>query len=663
MNQPSAKALILVVEDNDDVRDIITIYLRRNGYAVAEAGDGIAAINALKSVKPNLILLDVLLPRLDGIEVLKRLRDSDSVKHVPVVMMSAVLQTRDLKSETARLNVHSFLQKPFQMRTLLEHVEQGLDIEPQVQQAFPQVTPQAQADRRAEKRLQMTRQNLISPGKLEEHPVPEILHAIFVELRTGRLQICSGTTEKRVFFQNGMPVYAESSIPEETLGAHLVRRGQISEEQHRSASTEMTRSGRHFGEVLLKLGLLGPHDLFTEIEFHLTDKVISTFAWHEGTYHFEDGDSWKDDVIVARMKPGRILLDGVQRFWTSIEVQRWLRITDMSRTFPLDASPYSEEQLGLSTQETRILQLVRRGLAVGDIVRKVRDLNLVTSTLYALYVMEHLGFVLSTKATASDSGSTDNTDSKRSKGEHAKALLAEYLKFRTADYFKLLGVPRDATAEEITAAFEKRQQRYHPDALIGIDSGLVHEKIEELYVRIHNAYQTLINQDMRQRYLKQLDDNVPDAQMTPRTKTGRFSTIRNKTEDVLLFEEGFSLLRGGDYKQAYDLFKQASEISPKPRYEAHEVWVAYLIDPAEQKSKTEQVLMKLHSDNPNDALYPYLLGNLALREKDSKRAITFFDRAIQIDPQHIDSARQLRILRMRQGTSEVSGLFDFLKKK
>lgn len=663
-----AKALILVVEDNAEVRDVITIYLRRNGYAVAEAADGVAGLEAVATLKPSLVLLDVLLPKLDGIEVLKRLRSADSSADLPVVMMSAVLQTRDLQAETARLNVSSFLQKPFQMRTLMDHVDAALNVPRKSADNVDPAKPTAAArdDWRAERRLQMVRTALPLQGSLSDIPVPEILHGIFVESRTALLQICSGTIDKRVFFQNGLPVYAESSIPEETLGSHLVRRGRISKEEHDTARSEMTRTGRHFGEILLKLGLLGPHDLFTELELHLTDKVISTFGWFDGTFRIQDGDSWKEDVIVARMKPGRILLDGLQRFWTPANVQRRLRITDDSRTFPLDSSPYSEDQLGLSTQETRIMQMVRRGLTVGEIIKQIGELNLATSTLYALFVMEYLGFVLSTRQRTQATGRPEPSsasDLRDTREERSKALLAEYLKFRTADYFKLLGVSREASPEEISASFKERQRRYHPDTLVGIDTGLVHEKIEELFVRIHNAYRTLIDPSARARYLQQLDDKEEGAPMTSSTKTGRFATIKKKAQDEILFEEGFALLRNGDVDRAHELFLQAEQISPKPRYTAHRVWSAYLIDPVGKKQDAEKALARLRKENPEEALYPYLLGSLALREKDGKRAEFFFDQSVRIDPQHIDSARQLRILRMRQQTSEASGLFELFKRK
>ncbi len=80
--------------------------------------DGMTALESFGRLKPDLIFLDVLLPRLDGIEVLKRLRSTEDGRNVPVVMMSAVLQIRDLKAETARLNVTSILQKPFRKGAL-----------------------------------------------------------------------------------------------------------------------------------------------------------------------------------------------------------------------------------------------------------------------------------------------------------------------------------------------------------------------------------------------------------------------------------------------------------------------------------------------------------------------------------------------------------------
>ena len=77
----------------------------------------------------------------------------------------------------------------------------------------------------------------------------------------------------------------------------------------------------------------------------------------------------------------------------------------------------------------------------------------------------------------------------------------------------------------------------------------------------------------------------------------------------------------------------------------------------------KQLLKKLHKDNKKDPLFSYLLGNVALREKDAKQATAYFELAVSIDPQHIESSRQLRILRMRQKGSELSTIFQRFKKK
>ncbi len=658
MGSSTAKALVFVVEDNDDVRNVIAIYLRRNGYAVAEASDGIKAIESLSRLYPDVILLDVLLPKLDGIGVLNKIREQATTKNTPVVMMSAVLQTRDLKSETAKLNVSSFVQKPFQMRTLLENIERAMEVQRKSDHP-PPPRPKEATYNKDEKRLQMERTALEPKGRLERTPVPELLHSIFIEFKTGRLRLCSGATEKLVFFQNGLPMYAESSIPEETLGAHLKRKGLITPAQHSQALEVMTTTGRHFGEVLLKLGLIGPHDLFTELEAHLTNKVISVFGWHNGDYEFEEGDEWKDEVIVARMKPGRILLAGVQQYWPPALIQKRLRITDLTRTFPLNDSPYGEEQRRLSTHEMKVEQLVKRGMSVGEIMTQVGDLKFAVATLYGLYVMESVGFILSDPPAQTKGGPVRSA---KEREEFAKILLTEYLKFRTADYFKLLGVTRGASKNEIDLAFQKRKKRYHPDTLIGIDTGLVHEKIEELYVRIHDAYKTLMDPASRQAYVASLDKR---STSTPaeRSSTKRFSTMQLIPEHVVVFEEGFGLLRGGNYARAKASFTQAFEIEPLGKYKAYAAWASYLADPQNEFKATEETLQNLRQAEPEESLHPYLLGRLALKMKNEKRAIGYFDRALRLDPQHIDSARQLRILRMRSRNTETSGLLDIFKKE
>src|SRR4051794_20501816 len=85
-------APILVVDDDPKIRDLVRMYLEREGYAVVLAGDGVSAIAALRARVPRLIVLDVMLPAIDGFGVLREAR-ADS--NVPVLMLSARGATAD----------------------------------------------------------------------------------------------------------------------------------------------------------------------------------------------------------------------------------------------------------------------------------------------------------------------------------------------------------------------------------------------------------------------------------------------------------------------------------------------------------------------------------------------------------------------------------------
>lgn len=672
MRQPDQKH-VLVVEDNEDVRKVVTIYLRSNGFKVSEAADGVLGLEAAHREEPDIILFDVLLPRLDGIEALRKMRREPWGQRIPVIMMSAVLQTKDVKRETASLDVSSFLQKPFQVRTLVEEINKALSprnagAEGELAREPEVAVPGPGEGKDGRSRLSNQPREIPEYGTLEDFPLPHVIHGVFVSAKTGRMRIVVGTTEKRIYFQNGFPVFAESSIPEETLGAHLVAKGRITEEQHAEVRAQMNETGRRFGEVMLKKGLLGPHELYGELENHLAQKVMSTFAWKIGKFKFEQDDTWKDDVIIVKMKPGRIVLDGIHKHWNIEEIRQTLGMGQDFVVTCLEDSPYFEEQLELTPREARILQIARRGAHFSKFGKSRQDLDFALSTLFGLFIMQEVGFL------SPDSGKkmTSTTGPKRKSvsprpvvarnEEVASELMAEYLKYRTADYFELLGLTREASNDEISAAFRDRQKRYHPDTLIGIDAGLVHEKIEELFIRVHTAYKTLIDPASRRRYERELDGGAKRTLLTSRSRTGKFSTLENKSEDQILFEDAFSLLRNGDFERALPLFMQAENLEKKPRYSAYRVWTEYLVDPISKARSAERELADLLKGGGDEPLFAYLLGNFYLREKENKKAIAYFEKALNNDPQHIDSARQLRILRMRQ-KSETSGLFDLFKKR
>ena len=86
--QDAAKALVLVVEDYQDAREMYSAYLQFSGFRVAEATDGLEAIEKTIELLPDIILMDLALPKIDGWEATKRLKSDERTKHIPIVALT-----------------------------------------------------------------------------------------------------------------------------------------------------------------------------------------------------------------------------------------------------------------------------------------------------------------------------------------------------------------------------------------------------------------------------------------------------------------------------------------------------------------------------------------------------------------------------------------------
>ena len=113
---------ILVVDDEQPIIDILVYNLKREGYNVIEATDGITAVNIALEQKPNLILLDIMLPKLDGLSVCKRIKNS---LNVPIIMLTAKDGEID-KILGLELGADDYITKPFSVRELVARVKANL---------------------------------------------------------------------------------------------------------------------------------------------------------------------------------------------------------------------------------------------------------------------------------------------------------------------------------------------------------------------------------------------------------------------------------------------------------------------------------------------------------------------------------------------------------
>jgi CheY-like chemotaxis protein len=116
---------ILVVDDEPDLLKTVTFRLQKAGYDTIEATDGQEAIALIQEQRPDLIILDLRLPIIDGWEVGRRVKADDRLKHIPIILLTATAGAINSKA-TKELKIEAILVKPFEPGEVLEIVKKLL---------------------------------------------------------------------------------------------------------------------------------------------------------------------------------------------------------------------------------------------------------------------------------------------------------------------------------------------------------------------------------------------------------------------------------------------------------------------------------------------------------------------------------------------------------
>jgi DNA-binding response OmpR family regulator len=112
---------VLVVEDDPDIRDLVRYRLERAGFEVTVAADGETGLRLAQEEPPDLAILDIMLPKLDGYEITRRLRSDERTRALPVIMLTARAQDDDLARGFA-VGADDYLRKPFSPQELRSRV-------------------------------------------------------------------------------------------------------------------------------------------------------------------------------------------------------------------------------------------------------------------------------------------------------------------------------------------------------------------------------------------------------------------------------------------------------------------------------------------------------------------------------------------------------------
>jgi CheY-like chemotaxis protein/tetratricopeptide (TPR) repeat protein len=227
---------VLIAEDDTPFATVLETLLRRQGLDTERAADGAATLQSLAASPPDLLLLDLQLPRLHGMEVLKKIRQSPRTRHLPVAIITGVYRGEGYARAAAGLGVQVYLEKPFRSEALLAAIR-------------PLLTQ--------------------TTGMAMDRHLRRALLARF----TG-CYLLAGEKQHALYFADGWPIALQPGLVHADLGDFLRRRGAISAGEY----DWYRQQGEGRPETLVQLGCLDYGGLLREMLDFLREELVAGFA-------------------------------------------------------------------------------------------------------------------------------------------------------------------------------------------------------------------------------------------------------------------------------------------------------------------------------------------------------------------------------------------------
>ena len=625
---------ILIIDDDRDLRDFLQQALSAAGFQVQTADRGAIGLRMLLTEEFHLVLIDINMPEISGPNICRALRKHDNTRNLPVVMVTATFHSPEqITAAKDDYGVDDFLLKPFT----------GVDLQKLLERVFLQnedvkdTTPKIQ--------------------HISDYTIPLQLQQLYREKATGLLHLIRGAAKKIIYIKDGYPIFTRSNVLSECLGRMLVKEGVITQVDCDQSVEQSKESGRLQGTVLIEMGLLTPQEVQSALVRQVTDKLLSTFAWRDGTYQFVPVKDFKRSVTRIKLTPAALIMQGIIRYWTPKQLDDFLY-------------PFSEDYLRQASNPQYRFQdiaLGKRGEAIFKNCLGVKTLDQllqqhplarreVQRILAALMISE----VLERSATPDPIASEDvsgETETEIIDEKLRHKILDDYQRIMACDYFEALGLKRHCQSAEARKAYYRLAKEYHPDRFLG--SGLSSEmshKINEMFQYITQAYTVLNDSDSCTGYLDELV-NGPKKSID----------INQVIEAETCYQEGQALLKVRRFSAAVKSLQRAIELSPEESeymtYFALALFKAKPEHPENQRQALE-VLLASREINPSFDLTHLYLGQVYQAQGKARQAEKSFEMAVQANPDCTEALRELRLINLRREREpESKGLFrKFLKK-
>ncbi|MBV9290207.1 MAG: response regulator [Hyphomicrobiales bacterium] len=207
---------ILIVDDNENNRAILAARLGAQGYSATEACDGLEALEAVRGEAPDLVLLDVTMPRMDGLEACRRIKDDASLGLVPVILVTARADSKDV-IQGLEAGADEYLTKPVDQAALVARVRSMLRIKELHDRAKQQAGERAAWSEELERRVAEQVIQIERAGRLRRFLSPQVADLVLASSSMEALE--SHRREVTVVFCDlrGFTAFAEVAEPEEVM--------------------------------------------------------------------------------------------------------------------------------------------------------------------------------------------------------------------------------------------------------------------------------------------------------------------------------------------------------------------------------------------------------------------------------------------------------------
>lgn len=118
---------IIIIEDSKQTVDILSEILQKEGYEIYKAYDGIEGYRMIKKLKPDLVLLDLLLPKISGFEICKKISEDNDIRKTPIIILSTLAEDKEALKKLKNFDIIKFMKKPYELNELLIEIKKVLN--------------------------------------------------------------------------------------------------------------------------------------------------------------------------------------------------------------------------------------------------------------------------------------------------------------------------------------------------------------------------------------------------------------------------------------------------------------------------------------------------------------------------------------------------------